>query len=260
MEGIEAGVLNISGSVWVLPIVFLLNMIDGFFPPPPSQAIVIALAAFAAAGRPAPDAFALFLVAAAASWAGDQCAYALGMRVDVTKLRIYRSARAVKVFDEIDRTFGKRADSLVFGGRFFPLGRVTVNMVAGSVGYNYRRFVVMTVGAGLIWSAYCVGIGALAAHAVGGSPLINAVIGILVGILVSALIGYVANRWLQAVSRRRLPRDGKFSAAHQGEGATRRSQRDEEEPHAALEVNGVAGHGGSRSNRSNVDKPAGEAK
>jgi hypothetical protein len=52
-DALNALVLALAGSVWVYPVVFALVVVDGFFPPFPSETVVVALGALAvSAGAP----------------------------------------------------------------------------------------------------------------------------------------------------------------------------------------------------------------
>ncbi|WP_418608443.1 hypothetical protein [Georgenia sp. SUBG003] len=50
MQAVEEFVLGLAGSPWILLAVTVLATIDGFFPPVPSESIVIAVAALSVSG------------------------------------------------------------------------------------------------------------------------------------------------------------------------------------------------------------------
>lgn len=188
MAEIENVVLAISGSVWILPILFGFTVIDGFFPPLPSESLIIALATFAAAGHPAPPLWGLFIVGMVGAWIGDQCAYNIGRWIDVTRFRFYQRPRVRAVFNYANRTLTHRGASIIFSARYIPVGRVAVNMTAGTLRYPYRRFALVGAGAAVVWSAYSIGIGLLAGTWINAGPLVNACIGIVGGLVIGALI------------------------------------------------------------------------
>lgn len=194
MEHFEALILAASGSVWVLPILFAFTVIDGFFPPLPSESLIIALAVFAVGDHPAPPLLAVFAVGAVAAWLGDQSAYGLGRWADITRFRFYRRPRVASVFAFAKRTLTSRGASIIFSARYIPVGRVAVNITAGTLRFPYPRFALIGAGASITWAAYSIGIGVLAAHIVNAGPLVNAVIGIVGGLLIGALIDVILSK------------------------------------------------------------------
>ena len=61
---IEAWALALAGSPWIFVVLYLFATIDGFFPPIPSESVVIALAALAISSGQ-PNIWLVMLVAAA---------------------------------------------------------------------------------------------------------------------------------------------------------------------------------------------------
>lgn len=202
MAEFEAAILAISGSAVVLPILFLFTVIDGFFPPLPSESIIIALAVFAASGHSAPHLAALFAVGAVGAWTGDQLAYFIGTRADVSRWRIFSRPRVRAVFDYADRLLSQRAASIIFSARYIPVGRVAVNMTAGALRYPYRRFALIGAGAAVTWSAYSIAIGTMAGSWINAGPLVNAVIGIVGGLVIGTVLDMVLARRRRVRERR----------------------------------------------------------
>ncbi len=194
MLHIEGIVLDIAGSAWVLPLLFVFTVVDGFFPPLPSESIVVALAAIAAGGDPAPELWALAVVAGLGAWGGDQIAYSIGRRSDVTRFRIFSRPRVRNIFDYAQRMLNRRGASLIFSARYIPVGRVAVNMTAGTLRYPYRRFAVLSAVTAACWALYSVGIGLVSAWWVNAGPLVNAVVGIVGGFLIGALVDLIVMR------------------------------------------------------------------
>ena len=107
----EAWALGLAGSPWVLVVLYLFATVDGFFPPIPSESLVIALASLSVAPGGRPALLPVILVAAAGAFTGDQIAYTIGGRVDVRRLRIFRSPRAQAALDWAQRALTERGAS-----------------------------------------------------------------------------------------------------------------------------------------------------
>src|SRR5690606_41677879 len=75
-----------------LRILLLLATLDGFFPPVPSESVVIAVAVLAMTGT-GPSLWLLILVAALGAFTGDVIAYTIGSKVPVHRMRLFRGSR-----------------------------------------------------------------------------------------------------------------------------------------------------------------------
>ena len=92
----------------------------------------------------------------------------------------------------------RRGAGLILGARFIPVGRVAVNLSAGALRYPWRRFALLTVAAGLCWSAYSIAVGLLAGAWLKDQPLLSAVFGIVLALA----IGLVVDRVVALRTRR----------------------------------------------------------
>jgi len=200
-------VVELAASPLVYVILFALCLLDGFFPPVPSESALVAVAAIAAtSGQPV---LAVVLVAAAlGAIAGDSIAYWIGRRIGFARLARSKRPRIAAAFAFAERQMQRRSASLILTGRFIPVGRVAVNMTAGATGLPYRRFLAISAIAGLAWSAVSIGI-ALAASSVLHEPIVAA----LVSMVVAAGLGVVVDRLLGSISRRRDARAEARAAA-----------------------------------------------
>lgn len=175
-----------AAAGWVLPVMLAVAMLDGFFPPLPSESMLIALAAVGAATG-APNAFALLAVAAVGAWLGDNLAYALGRRIDADRLAA-RSPRLARARVWAEQQLARRGGLIILVARYIPIGRVAVNLTAGSTGYSRRKFALLTGFSCATWGSYSVALGALAGHWVERNPLLGAGIGIALAITVGLLL------------------------------------------------------------------------
>lgn len=194
LDAIEQAVLGAADQPWVLLVLYLFCTIDGFFPPIPSESIVIALSSLAAHG----DAVSLWFiipVAAAGALTGDLIAFSIGRRIQVHSIRLFRSGRGRATLEWAETQLRRRGGVFILSARYVPIGRVAVNMTAGAVGFPLRRFIAYDAVAAVMWASYGAVIGIVAGRLFHGSPLLS----IAVGIVGGAVIGMLIDRVLQHV-------------------------------------------------------------
>jgi membrane-associated protein len=143
----------VSGSPWTYGLIFGVAALDAFFPVVPSEATVITAAVLAAQD----EGLRLELIipaAAVGAICGDNVSYWVG--------RLLGERIAEKVFvgtrrkhlDRAHRLLEERGGYLIIIGRFVPGGRTAVTFAAGSLEWEWPRFIVFDVAAGLIWASY----------------------------------------------------------------------------------------------------------
>lgn len=188
-------------SPWLLVIVMTACIIDGFFPPMPSEiTVVAALSAAIAAGSTTLWAVAIVAVAAVGAVVGDSLAFAAGRQFGVERLRWMRKPRVRRVTGWIARRVHTSPASLVLVGRYIPVGRVAVNALAGASGLRYRRFVVFSAVAGAVWAALCFAVASISTLWL-GDPLWSALLGAGVMLALGLGIDRLARlRWRDATS------------------------------------------------------------
>ncbi|MEH0110369.1 VTT domain-containing protein [Tersicoccus sp. MR15.9] len=197
MQAVNDAVAALAGTAWVLPVLFVLCVCDGFFPPLPSESVVVALTAIAVStGTPAL----VGIIGAAAVGAviGDNIAWLIGRSVGVTRFRWMRRRRVQQAFRWARGELDRRGALLILTARYIPVGRVAVNMTAGATGFARPRFVLLTVIAGVSWSVYSVGIGALA----GAWARNNHVLAAAIAIAIAVTVGIVVDRLTHRLARR----------------------------------------------------------
>ena len=213
---LEGWALALVGSPWIFVVLYLFATIDGFFPPVPSESIVIALSAVAIT-EGTPNLGLIMLVAAAGAWTGDQIAYQIGTRVKVRELRLLRSPRGQAAVDWAENALANRGAAFIIAARYIPVGRVAVNMTAGAVGYNRRRFMGLTAIAAVTWGCYSAVIGIGAGAWLGDNMIVAVSVGVVGGIALGVIIDWVMRRFTHAapedpaasdVPAERTPTDG----------------------------------------------------
>jgi membrane protein DedA with SNARE-associated domain len=198
MEFLTDAILSLVQSPWVFAAIFAVCVIDGFFPPVPSETIVIAAAA---AGASTGDmAMLVGAVAAAATGAivGDNIAFAVGRRFGLDRWRWMRRDAVRRAIRWAREGLTRRATVLILTARYIPVGRVAVNVSAGVAGLPRRRFIGLSALAGVSWAVYSVGIGLFAGSWLSGDPLLAA----LLGVAIAITIGVVIDRITAALSAR----------------------------------------------------------
>lgn len=177
----------LADAPWVYLALFALAAIDGFFPPVPSESVVIALAALSVSAE-TPNLALILLAAAAGAFTGDQVAYAVGSRIDVRRLRILRHPREQRTVDWAERALAQRGPSFILAARFVPIGRLAVNLTAGAVRYPRRKFVGLAALAAVMWSLYSVAIGLLAGAWIQDRLVVAIAVGVVGGVLSGFLV------------------------------------------------------------------------
>ena len=143
----------VSGSGWTYGIIFGVAALDAFFPVVPSEATVITAAVLASQG----EGLRLELIipaAAAGAIVGDNVSYWVG--------RLAGERIAEKVFhgkrrrhlDRAHRLLEERGGYLIVIGRFIPGGRTAATFAAGSLQWEWLRFIKFDILAGVIWATY----------------------------------------------------------------------------------------------------------
>jgi membrane-associated protein len=149
----------VSGSDWSYLVVFVIAMLDAFFPIVPSEATAIAAGVVAGTGGLRVEL--VILAAALGAIAGDNISFAgghfLGERLNQ---RFFQGEKAKKRVEWARKLLQERGGYLIVVARFIPGGRTVVTFTAGFVdGMPWHRFIRFDVLAGAIWGAYSVLLG-----------------------------------------------------------------------------------------------------
>lgn len=190
-------IMQAIASPWLYLVLFAVTVIDGFFPPIPSETVLVAAAAVATSAGGA-DLILLGLVAAIGAAVGDNIAFLIGRRLGTTRFAWMRRPRVVAAFTAAQQALERRSAVLILGARYIPVGRVAVNMSAGALGFPWRRFVPLSLIGGASWSIFSIAIGLLAGSWIKGQPLLSAGLGVVIALLVGLVIDRVV-----AIRRRR---------------------------------------------------------
>lgn len=190
-DALNEAILSAAGSPWIYLGIVGLVFLDAFFPPVPSETLVVATAAIGIASG-TPNVVAVIAAAAIGAIAGDNLTFWFGRKIGLTRFAWMRSPRLVRVFGWAARGLSERAGVLLITGRYIPVGRVAVNLAAGATGFPMRRFVPLSLIAGTSWALYSVGIGVLAGAWFTDNPMLGAVVAIVVALVLGAVIDRIS--------------------------------------------------------------------
>jgi len=183
----EAAVVDAADSLWIYFWLFTMSLIDGIFPIVPSETIVITTSTlWKQTGSPLLPL--IWLCAAAGAWCGDQFAYFVGSKIHVRSFRLFRGPKGQRTLDWAEHALIHRGAAFIIAARFIPFGRVAVNLTAGALGFNRRRFMVIDAIAVSIWATYGVLIGITAAEIFENNLLVSIGVGVLGGIALGWLV------------------------------------------------------------------------
>lgn len=187
-------IMDAASSAWSLIGLLLFTTIDGFFPPVPSESLVIAMASLSVQGE-GHSLWLIIPIAALGAFAGDVIAYKIGSRVPVHNLRIFRGPRGRRTLAWAEKAIKERGGTFILAARYIPIGRVAVNMSAGALGFGMRRFLGYAGIAAVMWSVYSVLLGVGAGALLHGRPLLGVLVGIVAGVTLGTLIDQVMRRF-----------------------------------------------------------------
>jgi membrane-associated protein len=187
VQEINEFILAAAGQPWVLLLVFACCVIDGFFPPIPSESVVVGLAAVAATAD-IPNPLLLIATAGAGAFVGDNTAYLIGRSTGTRRWAWMRGPRMQAAFHWAGRELRKRPASLILVARFVPIGRVAVNLTAGATGYPRPKFVGLTVLSATVWAGYSVAIGLFFGQWFEDNHLLGATIAIVCAIVLGIAV------------------------------------------------------------------------
>ncbi len=184
-------IMQAIASPWLYLVLFAVTIVDGFFPPVPSETVLVAAAAVAASTGEG-NLLLLGAVAAIGAAIGDNVAFLIGRGLGTTRFAWMRRPRVAAAFAHAQRALDRRSATLILGARYIPVGRVAVNMSAGALDFPWRRFLPLSLIAGISWSVFSLVIGLLAGAWIKDQPLLSAGLGIVIALLIGLVIDRIA--------------------------------------------------------------------
>jgi len=193
MHVINEFVIGQAGALWVYPLLFVVCILDGFFPPVPSETVLVTLASLSGStGR--PYLAIIIVLAALGAIIGDNIAYTLGRRLGTERFAWMRTPRGKAAFAWARRGLDKRGAAVILTARYVPIGRIAVNMTAGATRYPRRKFVPLTVLGGVTWALYSTLMGRLVGGWFESQPLLGAAVSICVAVVIGIGIDHLTQK------------------------------------------------------------------
>lgn len=169
---------------------------DGFFPPLPSESILITLGSLAASTGKV-HIILVWIAGAIGAWLGDVTAYHIARYIPLYRIPFLNKGKGKKAVDAAERSLNERGIFLILVARFVPIGRIAVNMVAGATGYSRMKFIATSFCAAFVWSAYSIFLGYSAGAVLHKTPLLAVAVGIglgiISGIILDKIISFAGN-------------------------------------------------------------------
>ena len=189
----------VSGSSWSYFVIFIIAVIDAFFPLVPSETVLVIGGNFAATGD--LNLLLVILAGSAGAILGDNISFGIGSWVgEKTVKRWFRSEKAHKRLEWAERTLDERGAYIIIIARFIPGGRTAITFSAGYVhSLRWRRFIVYDVIAGVIWGIYGASLGYFGGKTFEDHPFY----GVLFALGVALTLGLVVEVVRHARARRR---------------------------------------------------------
>jgi membrane protein DedA with SNARE-associated domain len=193
----------VSGEWWTYPVVFVVSMLDAFFPLVPSETVVITAGVVASVGD-----LSLPLVIACAGFGalvGDNISYGLGSLLGEHRVkRVFGGDKSRRAFEWAEHQLEVRGFYLVIVARFIPAGRTAVTFACGyTSAMPWRRFIVADVIASFVWASYAALLGYFGGSQFETAPWKGLLLAFAIAVTVTGLVELV--RWLRSRRRERRP-------------------------------------------------------
>jgi membrane-associated protein len=199
VEELTAWLVASAASPWIYPALFALVVADAFLVVLPSETLVVALGALAAATGE-PSLLLIVPVAALGALLGDTLCYLIGRTIGIDRWAWQRRGRVAAALARARGTVLTRSAVLIFTARYIPYARIAVNLSAGAAGLPLRRFLPLAAAAGTSWAVYNVAVGALFGTALPQSPLLAIAISVAVAIALGITVDLLVQRLAAAKS------------------------------------------------------------
>jgi membrane protein DedA with SNARE-associated domain len=169
-------------------VAFALPALDAIFPVLPSETVIIAFGV-ATAGSADPRIALLVALAAAGAFAGDNLSYFLGRFFGpAAERRFFAKPKGQAAREWAVRSLARFGIQLIVVCRFIPGGRTAVTLVCGLTRYSYRRFLLGTAIAAVIWALYAFFVGRLGGKVFEDKPWVGFLVAFGIVTAVSGIV------------------------------------------------------------------------
>lgn len=185
---------------WIYPAGALFVAASAMVPPVPSTTLFVALGSLSVHSAQL-NPYLLTVAMLAGAITGDAATFFLVRRFNLAEHKFFSGRHWQSGFRSARLRLGRKGLPLVLTSRFVPMGRLTLNVAAAMIPQPVRRFLTHSALAGVLWSAYSVGIGAIS----GAWPQLSTEFSVLLAIAVSLVLGTVINHVVSWWEGRQLP-------------------------------------------------------
>lgn len=140
---------------WIYVLIFVLVLIDAFFPPIPSELAVVGLAALSASIG-TPEMYPLVATTILGAVCGDNIACQLGKWLGQERISQSRFPAVASASQWAREELDRRPALIILTAREIPIGLTAVSMTAGATGFLWRRFAPISAIAGTAWASYTI--------------------------------------------------------------------------------------------------------
>lgn len=185
-----------SASPWTYAVVFAVAVLDAIVLIVPSETVLVAAAALAAAGELRLPG--IIAAAAAGAWLGDVGGYSAGRWLGPALQRRFTGGRLEERLKWAARQLDERGATIILVARFVPGGRTATMLTAGTVRMPWRRFLTVDAVAAVIWACYGGAIGYI-----GGTAFEETWKGLTLALGLALVLAAVSEGGRRLVHRRR---------------------------------------------------------
>ncbi|WIJ25852.1 DedA family protein [Devosia sp. RR2S18] len=183
------------GSPWIYVLIFAFVLIDAFFPPIPSEVVVVALAALSASTG-TPEMYLLIAATVAGAVCGDNIAYLFGRFLGQERISGSKWQMVARASMWARKELNRRPVLIILTAREIPVGRTAVNITAGATGFPWHRFAPISAIAGAAWAGYTFLIAVFAGVWFDKNPILA----MTVAVLLSFMAGFCIDRAFHLLS------------------------------------------------------------
>lgn len=177
VDAINSLIGTVMASPWALLAIFMVCVIDAFFPVVPSETTVIAGGALAASGG--QNILWVIVLAAVGAVIGDHISYSIGRGLGTRAVgRVLRGEKGGAALRWAEGALESRGGLMIVALRFIPGGRTATTLAAGTLRYPLLRFSAFDVVAALMWALYGGFIGYFAGDLFQGNHLLAVTVGV----------------------------------------------------------------------------------
>jgi membrane-associated protein len=187
----------VSGSGWSYGVVFLVAMLDAFFPVVPSETTVIAAGVVAAQGKLILPL--IMICAAGGAIVGDNVSFWAGNTLGERIVEKVFTGKRKRYVDRAQHMLDERGGYLIIIARFIPGGRTAATFAAGTLEWPWLRFMKFDVPAGAIWGVYASLLGYFGGKAFEKSPLKGFLLAFGIALLITGVVEVI--RWYRKRKR-----------------------------------------------------------